>query len=51
MGSFSCPHFNFNRDQCMRLDENCVPGRPGCVLENNSNFSVPVEERLKEEEN
>lgn len=51
MGSFGCPHFNFDQEHCMRLDKDCVPGRPGCVLEDNSNFSTPVEERLKDSEN
>ena len=45
--SFSCPHFNFDDDSCWRLRTDCVPGRPGCVLRNNSVFAVPVEERLR----
>ena len=51
--SFSCPHFGINADACLRLKTDCVPGRPGCVLPNNSVFAVPVEERLRlrEEEN
>ncbi len=32
----------------MRTDKDCVPGRPGCVLRENSVFAVPVEERLRE---
>lgn len=47
--SFSCPHFDFNRDACLRLKTDCVPGRRGCVLEG-SGFAVPVEERLREKE-
>jgi len=37
----------------VRLKTDCVPGRRGCVLEGNSVFAVPVEERLRarEEEN
>jgi hypothetical protein len=47
--SFSCPHFDFDREGCWRLDKPCVPGRPGCVLRGNSVFAVPVEERLEAE--
>ncbi len=50
MSSFSCPHFDMERDTCMRLDAPCVPGRLGCVLRRNSVFAVPVEERLAERE-
>jgi hypothetical protein len=44
--TFSCPHFDINRDHCLRLKADCVPGRPGCVLAKNSVFAVPVQERL-----
>jgi hypothetical protein len=44
--TFSCPHFDINRDHCLRLKTDCVPGRPGCVLAKNSVFAVPVSERL-----
>jgi hypothetical protein len=46
--SFSCPYFQFKDDFCYRLNVVCVPGRPGCVLQKNSKFVVPVEERLRE---
>ena len=49
LGSFSCPHRDFERDQCMRLHKDCVPGRSGCVLEE-ANFAFPVEDRLDENE-
>ena len=32
----------------MRVQAECVPGQPGCVLRANSRFLVPVEERLRE---
>lgn len=47
--SFSCPHFDPNRDYCTRLKTDCVPGRRGCVLDG-SVFATPVEERLRERE-
>lgn len=50
--SFSCPHFDIDRDACLRLKTDCVPGRPGCVIVG-ATFAMPVEERirLREEEN
>jgi hypothetical protein len=47
--SFACPYFDSSRDCCTRLKADCVPGRPGCVLQG-SVFAVPVEERLRERE-
>lgn len=47
--SFSCPHFDLERDYCRRLKTDCVPGRPGCVLDG-SVFATPVEQRLRERE-
>ena len=47
--SFSCPHFDPERDFCVRLKTDCVPGRPGCVL-GASVFHIPVEQRLRERE-
>jgi hypothetical protein len=47
--SFSCPHFDPERDACRRLETDCVPGRLGCVLKG-SVFAVPVEQRLRERE-
>lgn len=38
------------REYCLRVRADCVPGRPGCVLAKNSVFAVPVEERLREKE-
>lgn len=46
MCSFSCPHFEMESEDCLRLRRVCVPGRPGCVLRN-SVFAVPVEERIR----
>ena len=48
--SFSCPYFDFKDSSCMRLTRRCVPGRPGCVLRSNSVFAVPVERRLRDED-
>lgn len=48
MSSFSCPHFESEGERCMRLQADCIPGRPGCVLHGNSRFAVPWEERLRQ---
>jgi hypothetical protein len=48
--SFSCPHFRIDDEHCVRLKTDCVPGRRGCVLEGNSVFAVPIEERLRQRE-
>lgn len=48
--SFSCPHFDFDTERCLKLDTECVPGRRGCVLARNSVFLVPAEERVIERE-
>lgn len=48
--SFSCPHFDPERDFCTRLKTDCVPGRTGCVLAGKTVFAVPAEERVREKE-
>jgi len=47
MSSFSCPHLEFEKEFCIRLNLDCVPGRKGCVLKNKFSFAIPVEERIK----
>jgi hypothetical protein len=32
----------------MKLNTNCLPGRPGCVLEGKVKFSEEIEKRLQE---
>ena len=49
MSSFSCQHYNVQDETCERVKADCVPGRPGCVLQHNSKFAVPVEERIADE--
>lgn len=46
--SFSCKYFDFNTENCMKLQTDCVPGRPGCVLIGKVKFSENIEEKLKE---
>lgn len=46
--SFACPHFDLERDRCLRLKTDCIPGRLGCVLRDNSIFAVPAERRVED---
>ncbi len=47
MTSFSCPHFTQHRDWCQKLDDWCVPGRPGCVIPKSTVFAVRWQQRLE----
>ncbi len=49
MSSFGCPHYDWDREHCMRMNKDCVPGRAGCVLSKNSVFLFPVEERVDQQ--
>ena len=46
--TFSCKNFDFNENNCMKLKCECIPGRPGCVLEGKVKFSEEIEKRLAE---
>lgn len=46
--SFSCPHLDVDENRCLKLSQECVPGRKGCVLAGKVVFAVPVEERIRE---
>jgi len=45
--TFYCKNFDCNLNCCMKLNADCIPGRPGCVLEGKVKFSEEIEERLK----
>jgi len=45
--TFSCKNFDFNAENCMKLNTDCIPGRPGCVLEGRVKFSEDIEQKLK----
>jgi len=45
--TFSCKNFDFNAENCMKLKSDCIPGRPGCVLEGKVKFSEDIENKLK----
>jgi hypothetical protein len=46
--TFSCKNFDFNTENCIKLNTECVPGRPGCVLVGKVKFSEDIEKKLKD---
>jgi hypothetical protein len=46
--TFSCKNFDFNKEDCMKLKTECIPGRRGCVLAGKVKFSEDIEKRLEE---
>ena len=46
--TFSCKNFDFNTEDCLKLNSECIPGRPGCVLIGKVKFSEDLEKRLKD---
>ena len=46
--SFSCKNYDYNDDKCLMLKQECIPGRPGCVLEGRVALSEALVERIKE---
>ena len=45
--TFSCKNIDLNTDYCMKLKAECIPGRPGCVLEGRVAVSEEIEKKLK----
>ncbi len=45
--TFYCKNFDCNLSICNKLHGECIPGRPGCVLEGKVKFSESIEERLQ----
>jgi hypothetical protein len=46
--TFSCKNFDFNAENCMKLNTDCIPGRPGCVLHGKVKFSEDIQKKLRE---
>ena len=46
--TFYCKNFDCNLATCTMLHNECIPGRPGCVLEGKVKFSETIEKRLQE---
>jgi len=45
--TFYCKNFDCNLSICNKLHGECIPGRPGCVLEGKVKFSETIAERLQ----
>jgi hypothetical protein len=45
--TFSCKNYEFGTDGCTKLKGDCIPGRPGCVLEGKVKLSEELENRVK----
>lgn len=46
--TFSCCNYDFNLNNCRKLKSDCIPGRPGCVLEGKVRLSEEIERQLAE---
>lgn len=46
--TFSCKNYEYTSDQCQKLRSDCIPGRPGCVLEGRVALSEELEARIKQ---
>lgn len=44
--SFSCKNYDYNDDKCLMLKTDCIPGRPGCVLEGRVTLSEALIARI-----
>ncbi|GAB4183257.1 MAG: hypothetical protein Kow00100_24210 [Geothermobacteraceae bacterium] len=46
--TFSCKNFDHDSGCCRKLGGECVPGRPGCVLDGQVVLSDELKERLRQ---
>lgn len=44
--TFHCRNYDLNQDRCRKLNDACIPGRRGCVLEGRVKLSEELEERV-----
>jgi len=44
--TFACKNYDLNNDRCNKMKSECIPGRPGCVLEGKVKFGEEVQIRL-----
>lgn len=45
--TFACKHYDHDAECCRRLRCECIPGRPGCVLDGQVELSEALKERLE----
>lgn len=46
--TFSCKNYDHDADACRKLGGECIPGRPGCVLDGQVALSEELQQRLVE---
>lgn len=44
--TFHCRNYDLNQDRCRKLNDACIPGRRGCVLEGRVKLSEELEARV-----
>lgn len=44
--TFYCKNLEIGTDQCRKLNSECIPGRPGCVLEGRVAISDELQARI-----
>jgi hypothetical protein len=44
--TFSCKNFDHDDESCRKLGGECIPGRPGCVLDGQFTLSEELQARL-----
>ncbi|MEW6501626.1 MAG: hypothetical protein ACOY8P_06760 [Thermodesulfobacteriota bacterium] len=44
--TFACTNYDYNTDTCQKLRTDCIPGRPGCVLEGKVKLSEELQKRI-----
>ncbi|MDH3393171.1 MAG: hypothetical protein OEL66_04140 [Desulfobulbaceae bacterium] len=44
--TFYCKNLEIGTDQCRKLNSECIPGRPGCVLEGRVAISEELQARI-----
>lgn len=44
--TFACTNYDYNTDKCQKLKTDCIPGRPGCVLEGKVKLSEELQKRI-----
>lgn len=48
--TFACRNYDHDEDCCRLLRCECIPGRPGCVLDGQVRLSDDLQRRLRESE-
>lgn len=49
--TFSCKNYDLDGDRCNKLKSECIPGRPGCVLEGKVKVSKELARKIEKLKN